>query len=61
MYDFSQVEFAVFLSNVINLFNDTLTVAYNQPVFRFFMAAILFLVAVSLLARLVHQGNKGRL
>ncbi len=61
MYDFSQVEFAVFLSNVINLFNGILTAAYNQPALRFFMAVILFLVVVSLLARLVHQGKRGRL
>ncbi len=61
MYDFSQVQFAVFLSNVINLFNDILAEIYRFPVFRFFMAVILFLVVVSLLSRLVRQGNKGRL
>jgi len=61
MYDFSQVQFAAFLSNVINLFNDILAETYRLPVFRFFMAVILFLVVVSLLSRLVRQGSKSRL
>ncbi len=60
MYDFSQVEFAAFLSNVINLFNDILTVTYRIPALRFFLAAILFFIVVALLSRLVRQGRKGR-
>ncbi len=61
MYDFTQVVLAVFLGNVINLFNDTLSVAYNQPVLRFFLATVLFLIVMSLLARMTRQGRKGRL
>ncbi len=61
MYDFSQNQVSVFLSKVIDLFNLTLTVAYNEPALRFFMAAALFFVVVSLLARMIRQGRKGRL
>ncbi len=61
MYDFSQVQVAVFLSNVINLFNDTLTAAYSEPALCFFMAAALFFVVIALLARMVRQGGKGKL
>ena len=60
MYDFSQVQIAVFLSNVINLFNDTLAEVYNLSPLRFFMVALVFFVVVSLLARMVRQGHKGR-
>lgn len=61
MYDFSEVELAVFLSNVVHLFNDTLSAVYGVSAFRFFMAAMAFLVVVALLSRMVHQGQKGRL
>ena len=61
MYDYSQVQIAVFLSNVLNLFNDTLTESYKLPALRFFMAVLAFLVVVSFLARMIRQGHKGRL
>jgi len=60
MYDFSQVRVADFLGDVIDLFNLTLTSSYNEPALRFFMAAALFFVAVSLLARMIRQGRRGR-
>ncbi len=61
MYDFSQVQTAVFLSNVMNLFNDTLSIVYDQPILRFFMAVVLFFGVVALLARLVRPCGRGRL
>ena len=61
MYDFSEVELAVFLSNVVNLFNDTLSAVYGVSALRFFMAAAVFLIVVALLSRMVRQGQKGHL
>lgn len=61
MYDFSEVELAVFLSNVIRLFSDTLSAIYSISPLRFFMAVVVFLVVVALLSRIVRQGQKGRL
>lgn len=61
MYDFSQVEFAVFLSNVVNLFNDTLSVIYRLPALRFFLAALLLFVVVNLLSLLVRMSQKEKL
>lgn len=61
MYDFSEVELAVFLSNVVNLFNDILSAIYSISTLRFFMAAAVFLIVVALLSRMVRQGQKGKL
>lgn len=61
MYDFSEVELAVFLSNVLNLFNDTLSVIYSISVLRFFMAVVVFLVVVALLSCMIRQGQRGKL
>lgn len=61
MYDFPEVDLAVFLSNVINLFNDTLSAIYKMSALRFFMAATLFFVVVALLSRMVRMSQKGRL
>lgn len=61
MYDFSEVELAIFLSNVVRLFNDTLSAIYGVIPLRFFMAVVVFLVVVALLSRMVRQGQKGRL
>lgn len=61
MYDFSEVELAVFLSNVVRLFNDTLNAVYSVTAFRFFMAAAVFLIVTALLSRMTRQGQKGRL
>ena len=61
MYDFSGAELAVFLSDVIRLFNDTLSAIYGVPILRFFIVAVLFLVVVSLLSRMVRMSQKGRL
>lgn len=61
MYDFSEVELAVFLSNVVHLFNDTLSAIYGISAFRFFMAAAVFLIVVALLSRMVRQSQRERL
>ncbi len=61
MYDFTQVQTAVFLSNVMNLFNDTLTIVYNEPMLRLFLAAALLFSVAALLARLVRPCGRGRL
>lgn len=61
MYDFSEVELAVFLSNVVNLFNDTLKAIYGISSFRFFMVVAVFLMVVSLLVRMLRIDKKGRL
>ncbi len=61
MYDFTQIQTAVLLSNVMNLFNDTLTLVYNEPTLRLFLAAVLFFVVVALLVRLVRPCSRGRL
>ena len=61
MYDFSEVELAVFLSNVVNLFNDTLKAIYGISSFRFFMVVGVFLMVVSLLVRMLRIDKKGRL
>jgi len=61
MYDFTQVQTAVLLSSVMDLFNDTLTVIYKEPTLRLFLAAVLLFVVVALLARLIRPCGKGRL
>lgn len=61
MYDFSEVELAVFLSNVFHLFNDTLSAIYIISALRFFMAVVVFLVVVALLSHMIRQGQKGKL
>lgn len=61
MYDFSEVELAVFLSNVVNLFNDTLKAIYGISSFRFFMVVAVFLMVVSLLSRMIRMDKRGRL
>lgn len=61
MYDFSEVELAVFLSNVFHLFNDTLSAIYSISALRFFMAVVVFLVVVALLSHMIRQGQKGKL
>ncbi len=61
MYDFMQIQTAVLLSNVMNLFNDTLTVVYNEPTLRLFLAAVLLFVVVALLVRLIRPCGRGRL
>lgn len=61
MYDFPEVELAVFLSNVFYLFNDTLSAIYSISALRFFMAVVVFLVVVALLSRMIRQGQKGKL
>ena len=49
------------LNDVYGLFNGTLNALMTVPVFRFFLACILFFSAVSLLALLVHSGRNGKL
>lgn len=61
MYDFTEVDLAVFLSNAIHLFNDTLRAVNSIPVLRFFMSAVLFFVVVSFLSRMVRMSQKGKL
>ncbi len=61
MYDFTQVQTAVFLSNGMNLFQDTLTAVYNEPTLRLFLAAALLFAVVALLARLIRPCSRGRL
>lgn len=61
MYDFPEVELAVFLSNVFHLFNDTLSAIYSISALRFFMAVVVFLVVVALLSRMIRMDKRGRL
>ena len=49
------------LSQVIDLFNHTLTAALAQPVLRLFLGVLLFLTVAALLMYIFHQGRKGRL
>ncbi len=40
---------------------DALTLVYNEPTLRLFLAAVLFFVVVALLVRLVRPCSRGRL
>jgi len=61
MIDVSQVQLELFLINVLGLFNDTLSAILNLSILRLFVAVLVFLIVVSLLARLIRQGRKGSL
>lgn len=49
------------LSQVVDLFNHTLTAILAVPVLRLFLGVLLFLTVASLLMYIFHQGRKGRL
>lgn len=49
------------LSLVIGLFNNTLAAILAQPVLQLFLGVLVFLVVISLLMYIFHQGRKGRL
>lgn len=61
MIDVSQVQLELFLINVLGLFNDTFSAILNVSILRLFVAVLVFLIVVSLLARLIRQGRKGSL
>jgi len=57
----TEVLFGYWLSSVLVLFEDTLQQIMATPSLRFFMTVLLFLMLISLLARLIQQGRKGKM
>lgn len=49
------------LLSVLDLFGDTLDAVCTVPILAFFLAVLIFLALVSLLASLVRAGRRGRL
>lgn len=49
------------LSQVIDLFNNTLAAVLAFPPLRLFLGVLLFLTVTALLMYIFHQGRRGRL
>ena len=55
------MDFTSWFVSVLNLFSNTVTAVSGVPVFRFFLALLLFFAVVNLLAYLLRQLKKGGL